>query len=77
MSDVTITISADGTRESGIQISEGDRIRAGSMPDIASVPDVLGDAVRRALAAVAGPDGYQDAARRLVDRLGVNAEASR
>lgn len=52
MARVTITIEADDVRETSIEIIEDSHITT-SGGDLAMVPDVLGMAVRRAVAAVA------------------------
>lgn len=72
MPRVIIDIEAeDLTNGSGIRIIEEGRLRTQGASDLASVPQHLGVAVRRALLAVAGLDGYDAAARVVVERLGL------
>lgn len=72
MPRVIIDIEAeDLTNGSGIRIAEEGRLRREGASDLAAVPSHLGVAVRRALLAVAGLDGYDEAARVVVERLGL------
>lgn len=70
MARVIIDIETDSGSE--IRVGEEGRLRGADTPELVYVSQHLGVAVRRALLAMAGLDGYDAAVRVVVELLGVD-----